>query len=173
MRPAIITTLIAVVALWSAAVPADRSYNDFFDQTFGDFPAELERAREEGKEGILLYFHMDVCPFCQRMEANVLNQAEVQDYFREHFLTFMVDVEGGLDVIGFDGEEMAEHEFALKHRARATPVFAFFDLEGEPMARFTGATNGPEEFLLLGEYVVEGHYEDQPFAKYRRERGGR
>lgn len=146
----------------------------FFDQTFGDFSEELMLARDEDKRGILLMFEMEECPFCQRMKDQVLNHAEVQDYFKEHFLIFPVDVEGDIEVTSFDGAMVApEKEFALKqYRVRATPVFAFFDLDGNLVARYTGATGDAEEFLLLGRYVVEEAYREMPFSRYKREIAG-
>jgi thioredoxin-related protein len=141
----------------------------FFDQTFGDFSEELETARDAGKEGILLMFEMDECPFCHRMKTMVLNQPEVQDYFKEHFLIFPVDVEGDIEVTDFSGNTSTQKELALKQfRVRATPVFAFFDLDGNLVARYTGATRDPEEFLLLGQYVVEDAYKETTFTKYKR-----
>jgi thioredoxin-related protein len=53
---------------------------------------------------------------------------------------------------------------------RATPVFLFYDLDGNQVARYTGATSGVDEFLWLGEYVVDGGYRDMPFTKYKRNR---
>ena len=143
----------------------------FFDQTFGDFSEELVLARDEGKQGILLMFEMEECPFCQRMKEQVLNRAEVQDYFKEHFLIFPVDVEGDIEVTSFDGAMVApEKEFALKqYRVRATPAFAFFDLDGNLVTRYTGATGDAEEFLLLGRYVVEEAYREMPFSRYKRD----
>lgn len=143
----------------------------FFDQTFGDFQEELQLARDEGKSGILLFFEMDECPFCHRMKEMVLNRASVQDYFKEHFLIFPVDIEGDIRIRSFDGREMAMKDFAFEeYRVRATPVFVFFDLEGEPVARYTGATRDAREFMWLGEYVVEGVYKEMPFTRYKRER---
>jgi thioredoxin-related protein len=154
-----------------AEAPRD-PYEHFFDQTFGDFPEELVRAREEGKQGILLFFEMDECPFCHRMKQTVLNQPRVQAYFREHFLSFVVDVGGDVEVTDFNGDTMSQKDFAFRvNRVRATPVFQFYDLEGEPVARFTGATSGVDEFLWLGEYVVDGRYKEMPFTRYKRERG--
>lgn len=162
---------LLVSSLALAEEPRD-PYEHFFNQTFGDFPEELARAREEGKRGILLFFEMDECPFCHRMKQTVLNQPRVQEYYREHFLSFAVDVGGDLEIIDFQGEPMSEKDFAFKqNRVRATPVFQFYDLEGEPVARFTGATSGVEEFLWLGEYVAEGRYQELPFTRYKRERG--
>lgn len=144
----------------------------FFNQTLGDFSEELKIAREQGKSAILIMFEMDECPFCHRMKQTVLNQPEVQAFYRENFLIFPVDIEGDVEITTFKGEVTSEKDFAFKgNRVRATPVFAFFDLEGNPIkrARFTGATNGPEEFLLLGEFVKNQTYKEMTFTRYKRQ----
>lgn len=159
-------------ATWSeAAAPRDPgSY--FFNDTFGNFREELETARDEGKQGILLMFEMDECPFCHYMKTRILNQPEVQDYFREHFLIFPVDIEGDIEITDFSGRNTTMKDFSLQqYRVRATPVFAFFDLDGNYIkrARLTGKANSKEEFLLLGRYVVDGAYRQQSFTRYKRE----
>ncbi|WP_018935352.1 thioredoxin family protein [Thioalkalivibrio sp. ALJ24] len=146
----------------------------FFQPTFGDFQEELEMAREDGKKGILIFFEMDDCPFCHRMKNQVLNQPEVQDYYREHFAIFSVDIEGDIEITDFEGEPRRQADFATRDfRVRATPVFQFFDLDGEPIHRFTGATRDTEEFLTLGKFVAEGHFEETSFNRFRREQRGR
>lgn len=146
-------------------------YKYFFDETWGNFQEELQNARNQGKQGILIFFEMDECPFCHRMKETVLNQPEVQAYFKKHFLNFAVDIEGDLEVTDFHGQTMTQKDFAFKsNRVRATPVFAFYDLTGKRVMRYTGATNGVGEFMLLGEYVVNGEYEKMPFTKYKREK---
>jgi thioredoxin-related protein len=169
-----IRILLVAVILWvagSAAAATRDPGEHFFDQTLGDFTEELELAREEGKAGILIMFEMDECPFCHRMKTTVLNQVEVQDYFKRHFLIFPVDIEGDVEITDFNGEAAKQKDFAFKQfRVRATPVFGFFDLDGKLVARYTGATRNSEEFLLLGEYVVKGAYKDTNFTRYKRER---
>ncbi|MEE8379805.1 MAG: thioredoxin family protein [Gammaproteobacteria bacterium] len=86
-----------------ASVGRDPSTH-FFNETWGNFQEELVKAREEGKKGILLFFEIDIFPFCHRMNRTVLNQPEVQDYFRENFLIFGVDVEGDVEMVDFDGK---------------------------------------------------------------------
>jgi thioredoxin-related protein len=160
-------SLIAMPAL--ADTPRDPG-EYFFDQTFGDFTEELAVARDEGKQGILLMFEMDECPFCHRMKTTVLNRPDVQDYFKEHFMIFPVDIEGDIEVTDFSGNTMPQKELALKgFRVRATPVFAFFDLDGQLVARYTGATRDADEFMLLGRYVVDKAYQEMTFTKYKRE----
>jgi thioredoxin-related protein len=174
LRPVLL--IAALVALSVATAQASTTRDPgayFFDQTFGDFSEELQTARDEGKKGVLLMFEMDECPFCHRMKTTVLNQPEVQDYFKEHFLVFPVDVEGDVEITDFEGATMPQKDFALKGlRVRATPVFAFFDLDGNMVGRYTGATRNVEEFMLLGRYIVEGGYQNTTFTKYKREQEG-
>lgn len=144
----------------------------FFDQTFGDFTEELESARQQGKKGILIMFEMDECPFCHRMKTRVLNRPEVQDYFKDHFLIFSVDIEGDIEITDFQGLPTSMKAFAFKQfRVRATPVFQFFDLQGRPIpgGRYTGATRDAKEFLLLGRFIVEEKYKETRFTRYKRQ----
>lgn len=148
-------------------------YKYFFENSFGDYAEELARAKREGKKGVLLFFEMDDCPFCHRMKDNVLNQPKVQDYYKQHFLMFAVDIEGQTEVVSFTKQSKIAKEFAEKDfRVRATPVFAFIDLNGKEIARYTGATSGVEEFMLLGAYVAEGHYASTTFTKYKAKKRG-
>lgn len=158
---------LALLTSVSRAEPRD-PYVYFFNETWNDFSEELQKARDQGKKAVFVFFEMDECPFCHYMKQNVLNQPEVQAYFRENFLSFSVDIEGDIEVADFAGNTMTQKAFADKNRVRATPVLGFFDLEGGKAARFTGRTAGVEEFMLLGRYVAEGHYKEMPFLKYKR-----
>ncbi len=169
-RAVTIFYLLAVIC--SAGVMAETPrdpYQYFFNETFGDFSEELQSAREQGKKGIMLFFEMDECPFCHYMKGNVLNQPAVQEYYRENFLLFTVDIEGDVEIVDFKGETMTQKDFAFKkHRVRATPVIAFFDLDGKRIHRHTGKTSGVEEFMLMGEYVATGSYRQQSFTRFKR-----
>lgn len=164
-------SLLVLAVAHTAAAEGRDPYQYFFHETWNDFQEELENARAEGKKGILFFFEMDECPFCHRMKKTVLNQPEVQAYFRKHFRLFAVDIEGDIEVVDMQGNSTTQKDFALKsNRVRATPVFAFYDLEGKRIARYTGATNTVEEFLWLGEYVTSGAYREMPFPRYKRQR---
>jgi len=160
--------LFILLFLFSQTVLAE---NSFFDQHLGNFAEELENARDENKKGILIFFEMDECPFCFRMKTTVLNQPEVIQYFKKHFLVFPVDIEGSVEVIDFQGKTTLERDFAFRqNRVRATPVFAFFDLNGKRVARFTGPTSSVEEFMWLGQFVVGEEYKNTNFIRYKRAR---
>ena len=157
------------LVLSSFAASTKNPEEHFFDATFGDFSEELETAKEQGKQGILVFFEMDECPFCHWMKTNVLNQEKVQEYYKKNFLIFSVDIEGDVEMTNFQGKSMTQKDFAFKeNRVRATPVIAFFDLKGKRVMRFTGRTGSVDEFLLLGQYVVDKEYEKTKFSKYKR-----
>ena len=143
----------------------------FFDTSFGDFSEELETAKEEGKKGVFIFFEMDECPFCHRMKTTVLNQPDVISFYKKHFKIFQVNIEGDVEMTDFQGNETTQKDFSFKQqRVRATPVFAFFDLNGKRVVKYTGPTSSVKEFIWLGEYMVNEDYKKSSFTRYKRAR---
>jgi len=174
MKNKITALLLATFAFFTVAAHAAEATRDpytyFFNETFGDFSEELQNARDQGKKGVMIFFEMDECPFCHWMKKNVLNRQDVQEYYRKNFLMFPVDIEGDIQITDFKGQTMSQKDFAFKeYRVRATPVIAFFDLDGKLIHRHTGRTSTAQEFLLMGRFVAEGHYKDTRFARYKRQ----
>ena len=163
---------IGLALLCSSAIAAEGArdpYTYFFNETFGDFSEELQNARDANKKGIMIFFEMDECPFCHWMKVNVLNRPDVQDYYRKNFLMFPLDIEGDVQITDFSGKVMSQKDFAFKEfRVRATPMIAFFDLDGKLVHRHTGRTSDADEFMLMGRFVAEGKYKETKFARYKR-----
>lgn len=163
----------AVLSISILLVPSvsNAAQKEFFDQSFGDFSEELELAKEEGKQGVFLFFEMDECPFCHRMKTTILNQPEVLSFYKKHFKAYQIDIEGDIEMTDFKGAVTTQKDFSFKqHRVRATPVMAFFDLSGKRIVRYTGPASSVEEFLMLGEFVVSGAYKETSFTRYKKKR---
>ena len=154
------------VNVWAAVLTAE----SFFEQSFGDYSEELDRAKEENKKGIFIFFEMDECPFCARMKSTILNQQKVQHYYKQHFLSFMLDIEGDVEVTDFSGDTMKQKDFARKYRVRATPMMIFVNLDGKTAVRYTGAVSSVDEFLLLGKYYLDGEFKKTSFSRYKRQK---
>lgn len=160
--------LVTSLTVLAADDPHD-PYKHFFNETWGDMPEELAKAKAEGKSAILVFFEMDECPFCHYMKTNVLNQPAVQEYYRKHFISIAMDIEGDVEMVNFKGQTTKQKDFSFKeNRVRATPVIAFFDLDGKRIHRHIGKTNGVEEFMTMGKYIVDGAYKQMPFVRYKR-----
>ena len=170
--------IFSLVLLFNAQVFASTArdpYQYFFEQTLGDLSEELQIAKDEGKKGVFLFFEMDECPFCHRMKTTILSQSDIQDFFRQNFRSISIDIEGDLELVDFAGNTTTQKAFSSMNRVRATPVMAFYDLEGNQVVRFTGAASGTEEFLWLTEYYLQGVYNlkdesgrEISFGKYKR-----
>jgi thioredoxin-related protein len=170
LRTVLLALIVLSCPLAGAATPRDPGQY-FFEETFGNFQEELDLAHRDGKQGVLIFFEQAGCPFCHRMKTTVLNQADVQEYYRKYFRIFSVDINGDLEITDFQGRTTTQKDFAFnQYKVRATPVFAFFDLEGKLVARYTGPTRDAREFLWLGEYVAEAHYRSETFTQYKHDR---
>ena len=162
--------IVAAVAKIDAAAPRDPSAY-FFQDSFGDLAEEAETAEASGLFGVMIMFETADCPWCLRMKETVLNNIEVQRYYRRYFRVLVLNAEGDAPMSDFQGKETTEKEFALEaHRVRATPLFAFFDTRGRLLLKYTGTTRNTQEFLWLGEFVVDGHYLNERFSQYKRRR---
>jgi len=102
------------------------------------------------------------------MKHSILNQSEVQDYYHQHFLIFLVDIRGSIPIEDFTGKETTEKAFSVEHRVYGTPVFDFFDLEGYLITRFPGTAKNINEFMQLGKCVVEGACKTISFNAYKK-----
>ena len=143
----------------------------FFTQTFGDLREEIAVAREEGKMGMLLFFKADACSYCQHMLEKVFTSPDVQDWYRERFISIAVDIHGDVELTDFDGITLPSKVFSDHRKVFLTPVVAFIDLDGNEIYRHLGMVRTPEEMLLLGEYIEGRHYFDTEYRTYARQKG--
>jgi thioredoxin-related protein len=141
----------------------------FFAQSFGDLPEELAEAREAGKLGLLLFFEQEGCPYCERMLKTILNQPAVQDWYRERFVSIAVDINGDVELRDVDGIALPSKVFAEHRRVKTTPTLSFIDLSGAEVYRRVTMVSGPEEFMMMGQYIAEGRYTDTAWKDYAAE----
>ena len=132
----------------------------FFTQSFGDLPEELQAAKAQGKQGLLLFFEAEGCPYCVAMLKNVFSQKQVQDWYEQHFISIAVDIRGDVEIMDFDGITLPSKVFAQHRKVFMTPVLSFINLEGSEIYRHLGMVKTAEEFLLMGEYIKDKHYFD-------------
>ncbi len=157
-------TLLAVLLLVSAEVRAEYRQESIDN----DYQGEVQALAEEGKF-LVLFFHQSGCPYCDKMRARVHPAPKVLDYFNDRFVMMESNIRGNLDIVMPDGTEGTERDFAKKMRVRATPVFVFYDHDGEAALRTTGFLD-VDRFVLAGKYVAEGvHKTKKSFFRYLQE----
>ena len=149
----------------TVAIPSEHEI-PFLKLSFLNLKEDLEEAKKEGKY-LFLMFEEEGCPFCDKMKRVTFQNPKVKEYFTKHFYMVVIDRKGSNPVVDFSGKEMTEKQLAKKYKVRGTPVFVFVDHEGKTILKVMGYIP-PEEFLLIGKYVAEGHYKKMSFYKFKR-----
>ena len=165
--------VVAALALLPAGAPAAGTHEAegrFFDANLGDLRADLADARKAGKKAILLVFEQEGCPGCLYMHRNVLSRPDVQQFYRQHFYNYAIDIHSAVSLRDFGGRDSTEQGYSRLIGVKGTPTFAFYDLDGLEVVRMLGVIKEPAEFLLLGEFVASGAYKRRRFADFKRKR---
>jgi len=157
----ILSLLLLIVAV---ALPSDRSI-PFLKPSLLNLKEDLEEAKREGKY-LFLMFEEEGCPFCDKMKRVTFQDPKVKEYFSKHFYMVIVDRKGSNPVVDFSGKQITEKQLAMDYKVRGTPVFVFVDHEGKTILRVMGYIP-PEEFLLMGKFVAEGHYKNMNFFQFK------
>lgn len=164
--------LFAGLALLPAALAEERDPDTYFFVAFlGDLRDELREARADGRKGLLVMYHFDECPSCQRMRRAVLNRPDVQDWYRRTFRPIAIDIRGAQPITDLNGKTLSESAYGRAVAIRGTPTFDFYALDGARVYRHVGGLFDPGDFLLLGRFVATGAYTGQSFKDYRRAAG--
>ena len=169
-RIALAIALLSGAAFSTAETTRD-PYAHFFTATFGDLPEEMALAKQDGKQGMLLFFEADACPYCQRMRRNVFANRGVQEWFAERFVSIAVDIHGDVELTDFDGISLPSKVFADHRKVFLTPVVSFIDLGGGEIYRHVGMVRTAREMLLLGKYIEGKHFYDTEFRVYAQRQG--
>ena len=153
------TALGAMLMFFAALTPNVGGAADFIIEPLDyDIPAEVQAAADDGKN-LVVMFGQNGCPYCDKMHKRVFPHPKVAAQYGEHFVMFEINIKGDLEVVSHDGEATTEKEYASKMRARATPLFVYYDKQGKDVLRLTGYQE-PGIFMTAGRYVSSESYKD-------------
>ncbi|MCB1639519.1 MAG: thioredoxin fold domain-containing protein, partial [Thiothrix sp.] len=97
---------------------------DWFKQSFLDIAEDAEEAGAEGRH-VMLFFHLDECPYCSRMLRESFEAEAMQALVRKSFDVIDINIKGDRQV-AFDTEtSLSEKELSDRLRVRSTPAILF------------------------------------------------
>lgn len=156
---AVMSVFVLFAVLVPAPVGAAGGPEQFIIQPLDyDIPAEVSAAAQQGKT-LVVMFGQNGCPYCEKMHKRVFPHPQVSEQYGAHFVLFEINIKGDLEVIGHDGEATTEKQYAGQMRARATPLFVYYDKDGKDVLRLTGYQE-PGIFMTAGRYVSSEAYKD-------------
>ncbi|MDH3716041.1 MAG: thioredoxin fold domain-containing protein [Gammaproteobacteria bacterium] len=139
-------------------------YPAWFKESFLEFHSDIEEAAQAGKR-VLVLFHQDGCPYCNRLVETNLAQQDIEQYVRENFDVIAVNMWGDREVVTVGGKTYTEKTFAAALRVQFTPTLIFFDEHGKVALRLNGYLP-PGEFKVALRYVAEKREQSEPYREY-------
>ena len=145
----------------------------WFSLTFKDIAEDMEAAKSQGKR-LALMFEQRGCIYCKEVHEVVLQDPEVRDYIKEHFMVVQYNLHGSEEVTDTDGEVLTEKGAARKWRLLFTPTILFMpedppegvDAATAAVAMMPGAFK-KGTFLEMFVWVNDKGYEgDEDFQTY-------
>ncbi len=102
-------------------------------------------ARAQGLP-ILLSVSAEDCPYCDQLEEDFLGPMLISGEYTDKVIIRRLMVDGGSQVIDFDGRQQDAGYIANRFRARLTPTILFLDGNGREVAGRIVGINTPEMF---------------------------
>jgi len=138
---------------------------DWFKSSFLNFGEDVEDAREQGKH-IMVFLHLDECPYCDRFINENFISGRNREYLEENFDSIGINIRGDLDVTWIDGVSYTEQELAQHLNVVGTPTLVFLSLSGDKALQLNGYRD-PETIGHALEYVDGKHYRQLSFSDYQ------
>jgi thioredoxin-related protein len=121
----IVIALLAGMALWTSTAVAQNEtiarggffganctvYPAWFKESFLELADDVAEAAANGKR-IMLIFHQDGCPYCNRLIEVNLAQRDIEQYLRRNFDVVALNMWGDREVVSVGGETYTEKAFA-------------------------------------------------------------
>ncbi|MBI5815014.1 MAG: thioredoxin fold domain-containing protein [Nitrospinae bacterium] len=168
-RPPFSPFIAAVLLVFGAGAPslaADPYSTGIFEPHFGVMQDELKAAAGNGKT-LMIYFWQEGCPYCEKLEKNVLSSPKVRKIITESFRPVEVNIFGSREAVDFAGAAGEEKKFAEAQKALHTPTMVFYGKDGTEVFRLPGYWEEPH-FLAALAYVRDGKYSKSSFQEFLR-----
>jgi thioredoxin-related protein len=136
----------------------------WFKESFLDIAEDVDEAAEAGKH-VILFMHLNGCPYCYKMTEENFKKAPYTEFIKENFDVIAINIKGDREVALTEETSLTEKELAVRLKVRYTPTIVFLNQQNKVVARVDGYRSVPD-FKLVLDYVQEKAYLDSSLSKY-------
>ena len=136
----------------------------WFKDSFLDIREDIAEAAKSSRR-VLLYFYQDGCPYCERLIKENMSQQNIVDSLQNRFDVIAINMWGDREVLGLDGKETTEKQFAVNNKIMFTPTLQFLDEEGGHVLRLNGYVP-PHKFKVALDFVSQKKEKEGSFRDY-------
>ena len=137
---------------------------EWFKESFLDIAEDAGQAGAADKH-LILFMHLNGCPYCYRMIEDNFKNAPYTDFIKEHFDVIAINIKGDRE-IAFDAEtSVSEKELAGLLKVRYTPTVLFLNGDNQTVLRLNGYRS-VRDFRYALEYVQQKAYLHGSLSQY-------
>ncbi len=166
--------LFFLVAVWFAAVAVaaegksigTESFKipEWFKNSFLEIEEDAAEAGEENKH-LLLFFHLDNCPYCAKMLSDSFSaEGDNEKFIRQHFDSVEINIRGQREV-NYQGNSTTEKQFSRNIGVQYTPTLLFIDAGGSAALTVSGYRS-PAALRHALNYVKDAAYRRMSLTEY-------
>ena len=137
---------------------------DWFKQSFLEIAEDVEEANEAGKH-VILYFHLEDCPYCSKMIEDSFKNSSYTDFLQERFDTIAINVKGDREIVFNQEVTLTEKELSQHLQVRYTPTLLFLNKDNTPVLRLNGYRS-VAGFKYALDFVNEKAYQQMNLSRY-------
>jgi len=138
---------------------------EWFSLSFLDLNDSLEEARQDNKQGMIIYFGRKDCAYCKALLEGTWGDPGIRDYTKQHFNVISIDVRGARTVTDFNYRKWTEKSYASHRRMNFTPTLLFYTTDGQLALKLPGF-RPKYQFRAALEYVADAHYKRESYRDY-------
>ena len=137
---------------------------DWFKESFLDIAEDVEESAESNKH-VMLFLHLNGCPYCYKMTEENLKNAPYTDFIKENFDVIALNIQGDREVALDEETTLTEKQLAEKLKVIYTPAVIFLDKNNKVVARINGYQSVPQ-FKQTLDYVQQNAYQKTSLSQY-------
>lgn len=153
--------ILITILLWSNLALAVQGshvvYPGWFKESFFDLQDDLQNARNAGKKGIMVFFSMKTCSYCQAIIEKAFQEQDIVQRLRKNYDVIGLEVFSDDEVVDFQGKSHWSKDFAVVQKARFTPTMIFYGEGGTTQLRLVGYQS-PEKMRAALDYLEGDNY---------------
>lgn len=137
---------------------------EWFKDSFLEIQEDIKEAKANNKH-VILFMHLDGCPYCSRMLDENFRQGQRQQFLQQNFDVIDINIRGDREIIWDEQTRYLEKTLARELNVRYTPTIVFLNQKGQRVLQLNGYRD-PVTFQHVLNYVKDKHYMTVKLADY-------
>jgi thioredoxin-related protein len=139
----------------------------WFKQSFLEIADDVSEADEANKH-VLLFFHLNECPYCNRMLQENFNKEPLKSQIQSNFDSIAINIRGDREIAMTQDLTTTERELASALKIQYTPTIIFLNADNKTVLRLNGYRS-PQALKQALDFVQSKSYLKTSFADYKRQ----